>query len=93
VKGRRSIVTAISVAAVVVMASPAGARPPTAGCPPAFRGPFTAAQVVEMWPPPPEVTDPEGAILSYDKNGDRSVCVLPLPGGPINVIDNTASVP
>ena len=38
-------------------------------------------------------TGPEGAILSYDKNGDQMVCVLPLPTGAINVIDNAANVP
>jgi hypothetical protein len=88
--GKRWFAVAVSASALVLVTTPAGAKPPVGGCPPAFQGPFTAARVIEMWPPPPEVSDPEGAILSYDKNGDGRVCVLPLPGGPINVIDNVA---
>jgi hypothetical protein len=88
--------------AVVVLVSlplslqvlPAGASPPIGKCPPAFQGPHTFAEVIEMWPPPPGFPDPEGALAVYDKNADGSVCVLPLPGGTnINVIDNSARVP
>ena len=43
-----------------------------------------------MFRPPPEVTDPEGAIASLDSNTDGSVCVLPLPNGRINVVDSVA---
>ena len=53
-----------------------------------LQGPFTAAQVIEEWLPPPDFPDPTGAVLSYDKNGDGRVCVLPLPAGSINIIDN-----
>ena len=91
-KRKRLFTVALSASALVLVAAPAGAKPPIGSCPPAFQGPFTAPQVIEMWPPPPEVTDPAGAILSYDKNGDGRVCVLPLPAGPINVIDNAAKV-
>ena len=88
--------------AVVVLVSlplslwvlPAGATPPIGNCPPAFHGPHTFAEIIEMWPPPPGFPDPEGALAGYDKNGDGSLCVLPLPGGTnINVIDNSARVP
>ena len=73
---------------------PAGASPPIGNCPPAFQGPHTFAEVIEMWPPPPGFPDPEGALAGYDKNADGSLCVRPLPGGiNINVIDNTARVP
>lgn len=73
---------------------PAGASPPIGNCPPAFQGPHTFAEVVEMWPPPPGFPDPEGAIAVYDKNADGSVCVRPFPDGVrINVIDNAANVP
>jgi len=88
--------------AVVVLVSlplslwvlPAAATPPIGNCPPAFHGPHTFAEIIEMWPPPPGFPDPEGALAGYDKNGDGSLCVLPLPGGTnINVIDNSARVP
>jgi len=92
-KGTRALLVPIASTALVMVAAPAGAKPPMASCPPAFQGPFTATQVIEMWPPPPGVPDPEGAILSYDKNGDQRVCVLPLPTGAINIIDNAASIP
>ncbi len=44
-----------------------------------------------MFPPPPEVTDPEGVIASFDGNGDGTVCVMPFKNGKINVIDNVAN--
>ena len=69
---------------------PVSAKAPARGCPAAFTGPLTVAQVLVAFPPPPEVPDPEGAIASYDSNGDGTVCVLPLPNGPINIIDNVA---
>ncbi len=73
---------------------PAGARPPIGNCPPAFFGPHTFAEIIEMWPPPPGFPDPEGALAGYDKNGDGSLCVRALPNGTdINVIDNSARVP
>jgi len=90
---RAAVLVPIAALGLVSVAVPAGAKPPIAKCPPAFQGAFTAAQVIEMWPPPSGVPDPEGAILSYDKNGDLMVCVLPLPTGAINVIDNAANVP
>jgi hypothetical protein len=92
-KGKRALLVPIAASALVLVTVPAGAKPPIAKCPPAFQGAFTAAQVIEMWPPPEGFPDPEGAILSYDKNGDLKVCVLPLPTGGINIIDNAANVP
>jgi hypothetical protein len=76
------------------LGSPGGCESTDRNCPPAFQGPHTFAEVIEMWPPPPGFPDPEGALAGYDKNGDGSLCVLPLPGGTdINVIDNSARVP
>jgi hypothetical protein len=73
---------------------PAAARPPIGNCPPAFQGPHTFAEIIEMWPPPPGFPDPEGALAGFDLNADGSLCVRPHPGGiEINVIDNTARVP
>ena len=92
-KGRRALLVPIAASALVLVAAPAGAKPPIAKCPPPFYGPLTTGQVIEMWPPPPGFPDPEGALLFYDQNGDLRVCVMPLPGGNINVIDNTANVP
>ncbi|MGZ5290459.1 MAG: hypothetical protein ACXWE5_13340 [Actinomycetota bacterium] len=50
-KGKRALLAPIAGAALVLVAAPAGAKPPVAKCPPAFQGAFTAAQVIEMWPP------------------------------------------
>ena len=46
--------------------------------------------VLDAFPPPPDFPDPEGAILSFDSNDDGTVCVLPLPKGRVNLIDNVA---
>jgi hypothetical protein len=86
----RALVAALPLSLVAV---PAGAAPPLGSCPPAFNGPLTFAQVVEMWPPPPGV-DPTAALAFYDKNADGTVCVRPFPDGVrINVIDNAANLP
>jgi hypothetical protein len=71
----------------------ADAKKPARGCPPAFFGPVTFAELIERWPPPPELPDPEGVLAGFDNNGDGLLCVMELPdngSGPINVIDNTA---
>ena len=73
-----------------MLIAPAGAKQPTRACPPPFVGPLTIAQVITAFPPPPGFPDPEGAIAAYDSNGDGTVCVMPLPAGSINVIDNVA---
>jgi hypothetical protein len=89
-------VIAAAISSVVAASSPAHAAGPVAGCPPAFEGPLTFAQIIDRWPPPPDFPDPEGALASYDKNGDERLCVMepphgPTPAGPINVIDNVAA--
>jgi hypothetical protein len=71
----------------------AGAVPPTRTCPPSFVGPLTLEQIVAMFPPPPHIEDPIALLARFDKNQDRSLCVLDLPGDPINAIDNVANVP
>ena len=87
------LVTALTLAASGAGASGAGAKPPVGTCPPSFDGPLTFEQVVAKYPPPSGVPDPIGALARFDKNGDGSVCVLDIPGDPINVIDNIARVP
>ena len=82
-----AILVLVSLGMLVV---PAGAKQPTGGCPPPFRGPLTIAEVITAFPPPPGFPDPEGALEAFDSNGDGTVCVMPLPAGSINVIDNVA---
>ena len=89
-KARVLAAAILALVSVGGMAGPSSAKAPTRGCPAAFTGPLTVEQVIDMFPPPPEVTDPEGAIASFDANNDGTVCVLPLPSGRINVIDNVA---
>jgi hypothetical protein len=73
---------------------PAGAGQKTRGCPTAFLGPLTFAEIIEAFPPPPDFPDPEGALSSFDSNGDGKLCVRGLPpGGDINVIDNVSNAP
>jgi hypothetical protein len=82
-----AILVLVSLGMLVV---PAGAKQPTRGCPPPFRGPLTIAEVITAFPPPPGFPDPEGALEAFDSNGDGTLCVMPLPAGSINVIDNVA---
>jgi hypothetical protein len=71
---------------------PAGASQPTRGCPPAFLGPLTFAELLEAFPPPPDFPDPEGALASFDSNADGTLCVRGLPsGGEVNVVDNVSN--
>ena len=93
-KGRRLFgVVAMMSLPLGLSVMPAVASPPVGNCPPAFQGPLTFDEVVEMWPPPPGV-DPAAALAFYDKNGDGSVCVRPFPDGiRINATDNAANVP
>jgi hypothetical protein len=80
------------VASLGIAVGPAGASQPTRGCPPAFQGPLTFAAIIEAFPPPPDFPDPEGALASFDSNGDGKLCVRGLPPGEdINVIDNVAN--
>ena len=76
---------------IAFLAGPSGASSPRRGCPPPFDGPLTIDEVLEKYPPPQGVEDPYGAIQGYDRNGDLKVCVLPLPPGSINVVDNAAA--
>ena len=86
-----SIVACLPIAAAVTQA---GAIPPTRDCPPAFVGPLSFAEIIQRFPPPPDFPDPEGALASFDSNGDRKLCVRALPPGEdINVIDNVAINP
>jgi hypothetical protein len=71
----------------------AEARPPIRGCPPPFEGPLTFEQIIAKYPPPPEIPDPIAVLSRFDINEDRSLCVLDLPGGAFNAIDNVANVP
>lgn len=92
----KSFVVALSVSSILGLWVPtAHAAGPQGGCPPTFQGPLTFAQIIEMWPPPPDFPDPEGALAALDRNGDKALCVMEAvpqnPAGPINVIDNVAA--
>ena len=89
-KPRLPAVAMVTLVLVGGLVAPVSAKAPARGCPTAFTGPLTIAQVLVAFPPPMGLPDPEGAIASYDSNGDGTVCVFPLPNGPINVIDNVA---
>jgi hypothetical protein len=84
-------VAVLALVSVGVWSRPPRAKTPTRGCPTAFIGPLTIKQVLKAFPPPPDLPDPESAIATFDSNGDGTVCVLPLPNGPINVIDNVSN--
>ena len=71
----------------------AGAAPPIGNCPRSFDGPLTFEQIIATYPPPPGTPDPIASLAGFDLNGDRSLCVLDVPGDGVNVIDNVARVP
>ena len=75
---------------MALTAKPAGASAPIGGCPPAFEGPFTFAQIIDRWPPPPDLEDPEALLAFYDINDDLLLCVQPHPRDETrpNFIDN-----
>jgi hypothetical protein len=93
---RRSFVVAGIASVLALMVVPARAAGPQAGCPPPFEGPLTFQELIERWPPPPDLPDPIAVLNSFDKNDDDMLCVMetvdavPLPS-PINVIDNVAA--
>jgi hypothetical protein len=87
------LVTSASLATAAMPSAHAATR--SAGCPPSFQGPLTFEELSEMWPPPPELPDPDAVLAGFDKNGDELLCVMEAPTqgntpAPINVIDNTA---
>lgn len=93
-RGKRAVVLVTAAAVMLLSAAPASAGRPTAGCAPAFTL-MTFEEIIEAWPPPPEV-DAEAALSFYDRNDDRSLCVMQptgsgTPAGPINVVDNVAA--
>jgi hypothetical protein len=90
---RLFLVGAIASSLVVASIPVAHAAGPRAGCPPAFQGPLTFEQIIQMFPPPPDV-DPEPQFAHIDQNGDRKLCLMVAPEpapGPINLIDNVAA--
>ena len=88
---KRLIVAACAAClSIAFMAGPSSAVQKL-GCAPPFDGPLTIGQVLVKYPPPPQVEDPYGAVASYDKNGDLKVCVLPLPPGSVNIVDNSSA--
>jgi hypothetical protein len=93
----RHLILALVMAAMpaIGVPSPAGAVPPTRGCSPAFLGPWTFQQILDEFPPPPEIPPEviQAAFEFYDKNDDGTLCVMGLPNGRINVVDNAANVP
>ena len=91
-----SIVACLPIAAAV---TPAGAIPPPGApparlCPPPYQGPLTFQQVVDQFPPPPELPpeDVEAILDSIDMNNDLTICAKGLKQGP-NFIDNVANNP
>ncbi len=84
-------VAVLAVVSVGTWVAPAGAKTPTRGCPTAFIGPVTIKEVLKAFPSRPNLPDPERAIAAFDSNRDGTVCVLPLPNGPINIIDNVSN--
>ena len=92
---RNLVVTAGVLSLIIVSPAPARAAGPYHGCPPAFIGPVSFEELIERWPPPPDLPDPEGVLASYDHNGDRQLCVMESvpqnPVSPIDVIDNRAA--
>jgi hypothetical protein len=94
-KARRLVLVLAMVSIpVFAAADAAGATKPARTCPPAFQGPLTFQQVVEAFPPPPDLPPEQvQAILeSIDHNGDGMLCAKGLPDSE-NFIDNTANVP
>jgi hypothetical protein len=89
------LLASVALLVIVVPSTSAQAASPSRGCPPSFIGPLTFEELIERWPPPPELPDPEGVLMSFDHNGDRMLCVMESvpqnPMGPINVIDNNAA--
>jgi hypothetical protein len=93
-KARRAIAALLMTFLVLGMGiHAAGATPPIGNCPSAFDGPLTFEQIIATYPPPPGTPDPIALLAGFDLNGDRSLCVLDVPGDPVNVIDNVARVP
>jgi hypothetical protein len=93
-KTRRAFATLMMTFLVLGMGvHPAGAKPPIGNCPPSFDGPLTFEQIIATYPPPPGTPDPIASLAGFDLNGDRSLCVLDVPGEGVNVIDNVARVP
>ncbi len=87
---------AVAASSILAVSVPAAhASSPSGGCPPAFQGPMTFAELIAKYPPPPDLPDPEGVLAGYDRNGDELLCVQEVPQqnpmGPINVIDNTTA--
>jgi hypothetical protein len=92
---RLVLVLAMACLPLVAGVGTAGAVPPIRTCPPPFQGPLTFQQVLDEFPPPPEIPPEviEAAFDFFDKNDDGNLCVKGLPNGVINVIDNAANVP
>jgi len=92
----RRLVVASMVASLPIVATvtPAGAIKPARFCPPPFQGPLTFQQVVDEFPPPPELPpDVVQAILDgIDMNHDGMLCAKGLPHAE-DFIDNVANNP
>ena len=83
----------LSLALVVTLAlclgvTSAHAAQPIGGCPPAFQGPLDFATILTLFPPPPDLPNPEEHLAAVDLNGDQRLCVRGLRNGTITAIDN-----
>jgi hypothetical protein len=66
----------------------AHAAQPIGGCPRAFQGPLDFATILTLYPPPPDLQNPEAHLAAVDLNGDQRLCVRGLVNGTITAIDN-----
>jgi hypothetical protein len=92
---RLILVLAMAAMPAIALPGPAGAGPPTRGCPPPFLGPWTFQQIIDEFPPPPEIPI-EVALAQLDRfdlNDDDKLCVMDVPTPAINVIDNVSNAP
>lgn len=95
----RKLSVLMAMALVLALAAPALAAPPQRGCPPAFDGPFTIADLLGQYPEF-DAAEFEAFLTPLDANADTLLCTLPFPmnahlyGEPFfvaNFIDNVAN--
>ena len=89
-RGRILLVGALLAAGIGLTGGPATAKHAPGGCGMGFTGPLSVAEIIVAFPPPPGFPDPEGALRSFDVNGDDHLCAKPGPGGKLIVVDNNS---
>jgi hypothetical protein len=95
----RKLSVLMAMALVLALAAPTLAAQPQRGCPPAFDGPVTIADLLALYPEF-DAAAFEAFLQPLDANGDDLLCTLPFPpnahpyGEPFfvaNFIDNVAN--